>query len=180
MNLNQKSFTIADLDEMAETFDGPEWQRRNIERIRDEERTKFTDLATEQYTATSTRTNNETAEITRVAGELEQVAEEVKQDLEDGKITPTEAAKQLAGVNRDLNLIRKQVDLAVTTEEKSWEQVDCDVDEYQQRVMARFPALAGRVRRVITDDDINYRPAPRRRASQAGVHPRAGGVVPPR
>lgn len=162
MNIGQRGFTLAELDQIIEDFDGPEWQRRNLEAIRDREWQKWVDLPRQSYEATSTRASKEAEDITRVAVKLHDAVEEIKQDLIDGRLTPTQAAKELAGVSRDLNVLRTQSASADDLEAKSWESVDCDADEYQERIMRRFPPLASRVRIVLDEDEVNQRPQRRR------------------
>lgn len=165
----------ANLRELYERYDAmedagePQWKLDNLARIIADVEQQRVELGSGRYLKTSERVTGEISGYARDGAKLTEDAEAVRDDLRDGRITPTEAAKQLAAIQRRVNVLRKQIDLAVTSEEQAWESVDCTPDEYEDAIIRRIPSLGPRMRVVIDEDELNQPPVRRgrRRAAPA-------------
>lgn len=158
---------LYEIREAMEDAGAPPWKLDNFDQIIKDVEQQRLDLARGRYDKTADRIGGEFTDITRVARKLAARADEIKQAVRDGRMTPTEGAKALAAVQRDNNRLYSDIDLGASSEQQVWESVDCTPDEYEESIVKRIPSLGPRMRVVLDEEQINQRPVRRRGRSAA-------------
>lgn len=102
---------------------------------------RWAQMATDQYGETTSRATRDLDSVLRIFESGKEAVEGILEDLRNGEITATEAAKAIGAARKDLNRLRSITSDAVTAEERTWAEVDCDPATYQEQLMNRAPAL---------------------------------------
>jgi hypothetical protein len=139
--MGARAFTNQQAHEYMEQVVCSERDKRALQRLIAADDQRWSQMASEQYTSCTGRLGKDLDAVVRICESGEEVVDQVLEDLRNGDINATEAAKALGAARRDLNKIRRVASDAETTEEQVWAAVDCSPGEYQQRLMNRAPAL---------------------------------------
>jgi hypothetical protein len=116
-------------------------EKRAIQQLIAADDARWNRMAVDEYTTSTGRLANDVEAVLRICESGEGVVDQVLEDLRNGDINATEAAKALGAARRDLNRIRRVAHQAEQTEQQVWESIDVSAAEYQQRLMNRCPAL---------------------------------------
>ena len=136
-----RQFKNRDAHEYLDNVVCSDRDKRALQRLVQTDDTRWSNMASDQYATTADRVTRDLDSVLRICENGEQTVDQVLEDLRNGEITPTEAAKAIGAARRDLNKLRQVTTEAVTAEEQVWSEVDCTPAEYQERLMNRAPAL---------------------------------------
>ena len=137
----QKQFKNRDAHEYLDNVVCSDRDRRELQRMVATDDTRWSNMASDQYATTTNRATRDLDAVFRLCEQGEQTVDQIVEDMRNGEITATEAAKAIGAARRDLDRLRKVNSDAATAEEQSWSEVDCTPAEYQERLMNRAPAL---------------------------------------
>jgi DNA-binding protein H-NS len=156
-----RSFTLAQARDFVENAEGlSRRQQRNVEAWLESYEAKWAGHMREQYEPVANRSAKEAEDIARIAGQIEEMLDEVLDDMRNNRISPQEAAKTTGAGRRDLANLAKARELTENSEGNTWEQIDIDPADYQEAVSKRFPVLfrpGGPGLAVLTPDVLNGR-----------------------
>lgn len=155
--MGQRAFTNREAHERLERERYSDLERRMAEEAIAADDAKWSRMASDQYTSTTGRLKNDLDAVLRICEAGSETVKQILEEMRNGDITATEAARALAAARRDLNKLRHIAHEAESTEEQVWTEVNVSPAEYQEQLMRRAPVLftGGRNRVVIptTDDD---------------------------
>lgn len=115
--------------------------KRAMEQLVAADDEKWARMARDQYGSCTRRLSRDIDSVLRICESGEEAVDQIVEELRNGDLTATEAAKALGAARRDLNRLRQITNDATTAEEQVWSAVDCTPGEYQEQLMRRAPAL---------------------------------------
>lgn len=131
----------ADAHEYRDTFTGSDRDKRLIDDLIARDDARLAAIMSDQYESATSRLASDLESVVRICGDGEGLVDDILDDLRNGEITASEAAKRLGAARRDLNRLRKVASEAAGTEERVWSEVNTTPGQYQRAIAKRLPSL---------------------------------------
>ncbi|MGD9958147.1 hypothetical protein [Nocardioides sp.] len=134
-------FKNRDAHELVDNGVFSDRRKRELQRIVATDDTKWSRMMDDHYGTTANDVTRDLDSVLRICETGSQTVDGIVEELRNGEITPTEAAKAIGAARRDLDKLRKVTSDAANREEQTWSEVDCTPADYQERLMKRAPQL---------------------------------------
>lgn len=117
-------------------------QKRRLGSWVDKYQTTWRNKQKERYQAAAKLLEERRDQIEEDLETLAEMAADVRDDLDHGRVSAEEAEAQLKGIFKTIKQLRGRIAGTRSDEEQTWEMVNKNAAEYQREQLRRFPTLA--------------------------------------